>query len=185
MAASASATGPLAPGSNAANTQQRPLYRDQSGAKQAKPLMNMMSDRRIVRGNTYAAPVVPPSMAQEIERKAKEDEERQRRRRALQQSGGAENRRGGMTMGGRPYTPEPVPGRSHAELQTETFLEVISDRPPEFEMGVQTEALQDRPPTPLFVPRPSGVDKDTQILEGELFDFDLEVSPVLEVLVGE
>lgn len=40
----------------------------------------------------------------------------------------------------------------------------------------QTEAFMDRPPSPLFVPAKSGVDADTQVVVGELFDFDLEVS---------
>ena len=31
----------------------------------------------------------------------------------------------------------------------------------------------------------SGVDIDTQIYEGDLFDFDVEVKPILEVLVGK
>lgn len=34
----------------------------------------------------------------------------------------------------------------------------------------------DRPPSPLFVPAKSGVDAETQVVVGELFDFDLEVS---------
>lgn len=62
---------------------------------------------------------------------------------------------------------------------------MLSDRAPEFEMGVQTDALLDRPPTPLFVPRPSGVDAVTQVAEGDLFHFDFEVAPVLDVLVGK
>lgn len=33
----------------------------------------------------------------------------------------------------------------------------------------------DRPPSPLFVPGKSGVDADTQVVVGELFEFDLEV----------
>ena len=31
----------------------------------------------------------------------------------------------------------------------------------------------------------AGVDVDTQIYEGDLFDFDVEVKPILEVLVGK
>ena len=87
-------------------------------------------------------------------------------------------------------------------------------------MECQTDAFLDRPPTPLFVPAKTGVDNNTQILEGEvitgcsynsffdilvelvlkkididlrfhnrtisqLFDFDIEVKPILEVLVGK
>lgn len=45
--------------------------------------------------------------------------------------------------------------------------------------------FMDRPPSPLFVPLKSGVDSATQIYEGELFDFDVEVEAILEVLVGK
>lgn len=43
----------------------------------------------------------------------------------------------------------------------------------------------DRPPTPEFIPNPSGVDKETQIGALELYDFELEAEPVLEVLIGK
>merc|ERR1712066_1133177 len=49
----------------------------------------------------------------------------------------------------------------------------------------QTDFLLDRPPSPLFMPAKIGVDIETQIEEGDLFDFDMEVEPVLEVLVGK
>uniref|UniRef100_A0A3B1IEC2 Radial spoke head 3 n=1 Tax=Astyanax mexicanus TaxID=7994 RepID=A0A3B1IEC2_ASTMX len=49
----------------------------------------------------------------------------------------------------------------------------------------QTDAFLDRPATPLFIPAKSGKDVATQIEEGELFDFDTEVQPVLEVLIGK
>ena len=43
----------------------------------------------------------------------------------------------------------------------------------------------DRPATPLFIPAKSGVDTATQIEHGDLFDFDIEVRPIIEVLVGK
>ncbi|RYG43075.1 hypothetical protein EON68_00945, partial [archaeon] len=85
---------------------------------------------------------VVQSMAADMERKARDEEDKARRRLA-------DSRRGMVYTAGRPNTPEPVAGRSHAEIQTETFLEVLSDRPPEFEVGVQTDATIDRPPTPI------------------------------------
>jgi hypothetical protein len=45
---------PLAPASSKSG---RPLYREPGVPR--KPA-NMMYDRRVVRGNTYAAPVIPP-----------------------------------------------------------------------------------------------------------------------------
>uniref|UniRef100_A0A8C3CGB5 Radial spoke head 3 n=1 Tax=Cairina moschata TaxID=8855 RepID=A0A8C3CGB5_CAIMO len=67
----------------------------------------------------------------------------------------------------------------------ELYLEEISDRTIEVDMECQTDAFLDRPPTPFFIPAKTGRDVATQIEEGELFDFDVEVEPILEVLVGK
>jgi len=56
---------------------------------------------------------------------------------------------------------------------------------PEGEAETQTDAFLDRPATPLFVAQKSGTDAETQIAPGDLFDFDFEVEPLLEVLVGK
>ncbi|NXS87455.1 RSPH3 protein, partial [Erpornis zantholeuca] len=85
----------------------------------------------------------------------------------------------------RPGTPEPVEGREHVYVQTELYLEEISDRVIEVDEECQTDEFLDRPPTPLFIPAKSGKDVATQIEEGELFDFDIEVKPILEVLIGK
>ena len=71
------------------------------------------------------------------------------------------------------------------DVQTENFLEELTDRPVEATVETQTEAFLDRPPSPLFVPAKNGEDKQTQIESGDLFDFDLEVEPILDVLVGK
>merc|ERR1719321_295707 len=85
----------------------------------------------------------------------------------------------------RPGTPDAVIGRKHMDIQTDSYLEELTERTVEFEAETQTDFLLDRPPSPLFMPAKIGVDIDTQIEEGELFDFDTEVEPVLEVLVGK
>jgi hypothetical protein len=85
----------------------------------------------------------------------------------------------------RARTPEPVYGRKHIDIQTDTYLEELTDKPQEEDAATQTDAVMDRPSPVLFIPAPSGESKETQILEGELFDFDLEVEPILEVLVGK
>merc|ERR1719174_2126629 len=82
-------------------------------------------------------------------------------------------------------TPEPIPGRKHMDIQTDSYLEELTERTVEFEAETQTDFLLDRPPSPLFMPAKIGVDVETQILAGELFDFDKEVEPVLEVIVGK
>ena len=58
--------------------------------------------------------------------------------------------------------------RLNVPVQTETYLEEIFDRPEESAQECQTEALPDRPSTPLFTPRKSGIDNETQILPGEV-----------------
>ncbi|XP_051710153.2 radial spoke head protein 3 homolog [Oryctolagus cuniculus] len=155
---------------------QRRRYRDRLLQPDEEPLPygNIMYDRRVIRGNTYALQMGPPpgqpdpmemQRQQEVKRKALA------RKRAQEQL--------------RPQTPEPVRGRKHVDVQTELYLEEIADRIIEVDMECQTDGFLDRPPTPLFIPAKSGTDVATQILQGELFDFDLEVKPMLEVLVGK
>lgn len=71
------------------------------------------------------------------------------------------------------------------DVQTELYLEELTDRVEETEIATQTDAFLDRPPSPLFIPPKTGVDATTQIEDGELFDFDQEVKPILEVLIGK
>ncbi|KAH9644779.1 hypothetical protein HF086_016273 [Spodoptera exigua] len=61
----------------------------------------------------------------------------------------------------------------------------LFDKGVEMEVGVQTDLFVDRPATPVYVPAKTGADAFTQIYPGDLFDFDLEVQPILEVLVGK
>jgi len=67
-----------------------------------------------------------------------------------------------------PRTPDPVEGRQHVDVQTELYLEELSDRVEEADVECQTDAFLDRPPSPLFIPAKTGVDCETQILEGEV-----------------
>ena len=62
-------------------------------------------------------------------------------------------------MKSKPRTPPAVDGRVHADAQTENFLEELTDRPVEAQAETQTEPFLDRPPSPLFMPAKSGVDK--------------------------
>ncbi|XP_074025079.1 radial spoke head protein 3 homolog [Numenius arquata] len=156
----------------------RPKYRAPPDAaepeKELPRYVHLMYDRRVVRGNTYALQVVPVSTQPtllEIQR------QREARRRALARKRTKEQMQS--------RTPEPVEGREHVHVQTELYLEEISDRVIEVDIECQTDAFLDRPATPLFIPAKTGKDVATQIEEGELFDFDIEVKPILEVLVGK
>lgn len=131
---------------------------------------NIMHDKRVVRGNTYASLVMPQNDAAEVQK------QRDAQRRRLMRANQTKRRSG---------TPEPVIGRKHMDIQTDSYLEELTERTVEFEAETQTDFLLDRPPSPLYMPAKVGVDIDTQIEEGELFDFDREVAPVLEVICGK
>ena len=68
---------------------------------------------------------------------------------------------------------EAVEGRKHIDVQTDNYLEELTDRRPEVNEETQTEAFMDRPPLPLFIPSKTGLDKETQV-EDDLFDFVLK-----------
>jgi hypothetical protein len=142
--------------------QRRAKYRDEEPELIGN---NIMFDRRVVRGNTYAARILPADLTQ-TEKKSSSSNKRR-------------------TSKPPPRTPEPVDGRKHIDIQTDTYLEELTDTVPEVDNNTQTDAFLDRPPTPLFVPQKTGMDATTQIENGDLFDFDFEVEPVLEVLVGK
>lgn len=82
-------------------------------------------------------------------------------------------------------TPPPVRGRKHENIQTEKYLEELCTRPSETTVSCQTDLFLQRPPSPPYVSAKIGVDVSTEISEGELFDFDSEVQPILEALVGQ
>jgi len=148
------------------------LYRDDD--RTSTRYGNIMHDRRVVRGNTYAQHTLPASAQPDPIEIQRQQEVRRRaiaRKRAKDQL--------------KPRSPEPVEGRKHINVQTELYLEELSDRVEESDIAVQTDAFLDRPPTPLFIPAKTGMDVETQIEEGDLFDFDIEVKGILEVLVGK
>lgn len=68
----------------------------------------------------------------------------------------------------RTRTPEPVTGRKHVDIQTELYLEELSDRVPVSHTANQTDAFLDRPPSPFFIPASTGQDADTQIYANDV-----------------
>ncbi|GFS25153.1 radial spoke head protein 3-like protein [Elysia marginata] len=155
---------------------QRKKYRETVPQNPDGPIQygNIMYDRRVVRGNTYAQHTLPATAQPDPIEIQRQQENRRRaiaRKRAKDQL--------------RPRSPDPVEGRKHIDVQTELYLEELSDRVEEADQECQTDAFLDRPPSPLFIPAKTGMDVATQIYEGDLFDFDVEVKPILEVLVGK
>ncbi|XP_017844543.1 radial spoke head protein 3 homolog A isoform X1 [Drosophila busckii] len=137
-----------------------------------EPYMNVMYDRRVIKGSNFGS----PSMVADIDPFDKAAELRRRnmlRKRTMQ----CRNQRN--VLG----TPPPVKGRKHENIQTEKYLEKLVQRPPEFTVDTQTDLFLEKPPTPPYVPAKVGVDASTEIGEGELFHFDAEAQPIIDVLV--
>ena len=57
-------------------------------------------------------------------------------------------------------------------LQTDPYTVTLSAATKESEAAAQTDALRDRPVSPLVALRAEQVDANTQIQDGELFNFD-------------
>lgn len=157
----------------------RPKYRDPAFIDFTE--QNMMWDRRIVRGNTYAAQI-PTSNQQEQARvqriqdvaiaKRMQQEDIERRleaEKALEDSLRA------------------VAGRQHMDVQTDDYLEDLDDAVFEQEMGTQTDLVEEVA-APEIYPHPykeKGESKSTEIKGKELFDFDIAVLPILQTLMGK
>ena len=63
------------------------------------------------------------------------------------------------------------------------LTEQNNERPQEADVKVQTDEFVEKPPTPPYVPKKTGIDKITQIEDYDLFDYDREVQPILNVLL--
>jgi murein DD-endopeptidase MepM/ murein hydrolase activator NlpD len=159
---------------HAAPVKTKPKYRDEQ-EENDKLAQNLMYDSRIVRGNTYSAKVLSGQTKQQLDSAATANRSKIPGKSRTTMS--SSSRRVG--------TPPPLEGRSHMVMQTDEFFEELTDRPMEQDADTQTQPFMDRPASPLFVRTKIGYDISTQIEEGDLFDFDLEVQPILEVLVGK
>ncbi|XP_018349345.1 PREDICTED: radial spoke head protein 3 homolog B isoform X2 [Trachymyrmex septentrionalis] len=140
------------------------------------PFGNIMFDRRVVRGSTCAS--IPTLIDGEQSIAARQAEARRRhlaRKRAQMQT----------CRTSRSGSPPPVAGRKHEPVQTEIFLEELIEKPDESEVATQTDYFLEKPVLPNYYVSEVGQDVGTQIEPGELFDYDTEIQPILEVLVGK
>lgn len=52
-------------------------------------------------------------------------------------------------------------------------------------VDTQTDTFCDPPPSPPYVPKKTGIDAATQVEDYELFNFDREVTPILDVMISK
>ncbi|XP_017785256.1 PREDICTED: radial spoke head protein 3 homolog isoform X2 [Nicrophorus vespilloides] len=142
------------------------------------PYANLMFERRVVRGSNFAQQPMSTGEGESAAARAAEARRRAmaRKKAQTQQLRGAQLRLG---------SPPPVKGRRHEPVQTDKYLEELWEHPIMEDVTTQTDLFLDRPISPYYVPAKTGADVETQIYPGDLFDFDMEVQPILEVLVGK
>ncbi|XP_014612427.1 PREDICTED: radial spoke head protein 3 homolog B isoform X2 [Polistes canadensis] len=159
------------------NNNRKFSIRVNDGLDQTVPFGNIMYDRRVIRGSTFAAP--PPALIDGEQSIAARQAEARRRHLARKRA------QAQICRVIRSGSPPAIPGRKHEPVQTEFYLEELFEKPDELEVGTQTDYFLDRPPTPKYCLVKTGEDVSTQIEPGDLFDFDLEIQPIVEVIVGK
>eukprot|EP00117_Sycon_ciliatum_P009723 scpid71178/ scgid11900/ Radial spoke head protein 3 homolog; Radial spoke head-like protein 2 len=172
-----------APRAQVAQPRRKPMQQQQQQYRDAQALVssgevtgqygNLMFERRIVRGNTYAQAKLISTQPDPVEIQRQQEI----RRRALARRKKTEQQR--------PRTPDAVEGRKHETVQTDAYLYELGKAIEERDVEVQTDDRIDRPPTPVYVPAKTGIDQETQIYPGDLFDFEIECKPLVSVLVAK
>lgn len=76
------------------------------------------------------------------------------------------------------------PARIEVNL-TEFLTEQNKFKTEEETVKTQTDDFIPRPATPQYVPKKTGIDRTTEIGDYDLFDYDREVQPILNVLLSK
>lgn len=146
----------------------RAKYRDDDGPKPSmgNSMNNLMFDRRVVRGNTFhglGAGTSPNSMGQQSKKSRK-------------------RRKEPVSI----FDLRPKLNRNEPVDLQKYLVEEKSDVP-EVNEVTQTDVFAERDDKDdVYVPKKTGIDAYTQIEEEDnLFKFDVEVEPILEILVGK
>lgn len=76
-------------------------------------------------------------------------------------------------------------GENTKRVNTDEFVETLTDKPPNYEKDTQTDFKIEVPIVRQYMDPKKGIDKETQIWDTDLFDFDYEVEPILSALLGK
>jgi len=76
--------------------------------------------------------------------------------------------------------------QARIEVDLTYFLtEQGKKKPQENNEGIQTDEFLPKPATPPYVPKKTGIDEWTQVWDYDLFNYDREVIPILNVVVDK
>ncbi|XP_063873230.1 radial spoke head protein 3 homolog isoform X2 [Scylla paramamosain] len=127
---------------------------------------NPMYDRRVVRGSNYAKRLGNEPEPETNLRRQEFREKLEARARLRRESHGLSSLYPSHAAYARPRA------HTHAYVQTENYYEPL-ERPPEAEVGLQTEAWgEDGFPPPVMFHSPAVADMSTQVFEDELYEED-------------
>jgi len=90
---------------------------------------NIMHDRRVMRGSTYAAMVIPAGTNPD----SMVMDKNYSKKRTFKKLGVSTKKSKNIYPNRDIPTPEPVPGRAHIDVQTVEYKEILTDKPPERE----------------------------------------------------
>lgn len=129
----------------------KPKYKDPYGHQTEYVPQNIMHDRRIIRGSTHATTVIAAgSKSEEMFMERKRQQQRIAKRR--QQQAAEQYTRREIP------TPEPITGRQNLDVQTDQFVEELTDKAPCYEIGSQTEFKLEVTPYDFSIPEKTGTD---------------------------
>ncbi|CAD8199321.1 unnamed protein product [Paramecium pentaurelia] len=120
---------------------------------------NIMWDKRVIRGNTYSSVLnkSEPTMQTTIKR--------------IQNTKVVTEKKEDETI-------------HDEETQTDPNVEELTDKPPRHLKETQTEFIIEKVVPRLYMKEKTGIDEETQVWDdGELFNFEYEAEPILQVLV--
>lgn len=144
---------------------------------------NMMHDKRIFRGNVHnlsnLRKALTPAEADE-QRVTREKETRQEEMLKTQLAAFKKSK-----LKQTPYDIKPA-ATARIEVDLDYFLTDQQDiRPISVETAVEVDEFLPKPPSPKYVPKKTGIDASTQIWDTDLFCFNREVQPILDVLTNK
>lgn len=110
-----------------------------------------MNDKRVQKGNTYAAMVIPAGSYPDTFGANTTQTQKSTAAGTFKNTMTSRKVREVPNYPNRDIpSPEPAYGRQHCSFQTDEYKEYLTDKPDEAEVGVATEFYLDRPPVPLF-----------------------------------
>lgn len=164
-----------------ASTSQQPKEFGDDDDEFQREALNIMHDKRVFRGNTHNMNLLQTNMtaSQKDDQRIKVEQEKKK----IEMIKAQLLKYKQLKHKPSPYDLRPGPA-ARIEVDLTYFLtEQNRPKPIETEVKCQTDNFIPKPPTPKYVPKKTGIDKNTQIEDYDLFDYDREVQPILNVLL--